>query len=230
MIYVTGDTHGDQSRLDKKRLKGLRAGDTLIVCGDFGFVWDDGKNEQKFLYKLSKRPYNICFVDGTHENFELLNSYPVCERNGGRVHLIAENIFHLMRGEVYDFDGTSVFAMGGGQNPDRDPDEELLDNTAHYEIPNKNEMLSAVENLEKCGYKLDLIVTHEPPAKIRDFLLLSENSVSGPTALRAFFDELSQQAEYKKWFFGSMHTDKYISPSMTAVFKNVINSETGEKI
>lgn len=230
MIYVTGDMHGDRSRLDKKRLKALRAGDTLIVCGDFGFLWDDSRAEQKFLYKLSKRPYNIFFIDGTHENFELLYRCPVEEKFGGKVHAIADNICHLMRGQIYDIEGKTVFAMGGGQNPDRDPDEELEENTPHYEIPNKTEMLTAVENLEKHNYKIDLIITHEPPSKIKDFLLLSENGVSGPTALRAFFDELSAQAEYGKWFFGSMHTDKFISPSITAVFNAVINTETGERV
>ena len=230
MIYVTGDMHGDRTRLDKQSLKKLRQGDTLIVCGDFGFIWNDDKAEQKLLYKLSKRPYNICFVDGTHENFELLYSYPVCERYGGSVHLIADNILHLMRGQVYEIEGKKLFTMGGGQNPDRDPDEELSETTAHYEIPGKAEMLTAVENLEKNNYKVDYIITHEPPAKIKDFLLLSENTVSGTTALRAFFDELSSQADYSKWFFGSMHTDKYISPLMTALFKNVVNAETGEKI
>lgn len=230
MIFVTGDMHGDRARLDKKHLKALDAGDTLIVCGDFGFLWDGSRAESKFLYKLSKRPYNIFFADGTHENFELINSFPVEERFGGKVHVIADNICHLMRGQVYEIEEKTVFVMGGGQNPDSDPDDELEESKPHFEIPSKAEMLTAVENLEKHGYRLDIIITHEPPSKIKDFLLLSENSVSGPTALRAFFDELSVQAEYGKWFFGSMHTDKFISPSMTAVFSAVINAETGEKV
>ncbi len=230
MIYVTGDTHGDRSRLDKKRLKALNDGDTLIVCGDFGFLWDDSRTEQRFLYKLSKRPYNILFVDGTHENFDLLYSCPVGEKFGGKVHIIADNICHLIRGQIYSIENKTVFAMGGGQNPDRDPDDEPEDIAHHCEIPSKSEMLSAVENLEKHDYKVDYIITHEPPSKIKDFLLLSENSVSGPTALRAFFDELATQADYVRWFFGSMHIDKFVSPSVVAVFNSVINADTGEKI
>ena len=45
MIYVTGDTHGIASRFDDPRLKKLGRGDTLIVCGDFGFLWDGSKDE-----------------------------------------------------------------------------------------------------------------------------------------------------------------------------------------
>ena len=55
MIYFTGDTHGDKNRLSKFALKQLKSGDTLIVCGDFGFLWDESKKEKKFLEKLSKR-------------------------------------------------------------------------------------------------------------------------------------------------------------------------------
>ena len=66
------------------------------------------------LKKIGKLKYNVCFIDGTHENFELLRSYEVSEFKGGKVHHITGNLYHLMRGQVYDFDGVSVFAMGGG--------------------------------------------------------------------------------------------------------------------
>ena len=101
MIYVTGDTHGILSRFDDPRLKKLRAGDTLIICGDFGFIWDGGKEEMNALKKLSKKKYNICFVDGTHENFDMLSKLKIKKWNGGKVHHIASNIFHLMRGQIF---------------------------------------------------------------------------------------------------------------------------------
>ena len=43
MILVTGDMHGEWERFGDKALKKLKKGDTLIVCGDFGFVWDNSK-------------------------------------------------------------------------------------------------------------------------------------------------------------------------------------------
>ena len=112
MVFVTGDTHGDPHRLSKNLLKCLNEGDTLIVCGDFGFIWDKSKAEQKILKALSKRKYNICFIDGTHENFDLLNAYPLTIWNGGKVHQISDNIFHLMRGQIFEIDGLKIFTMG----------------------------------------------------------------------------------------------------------------------
>jgi len=35
MVYVTGDLHGDYSRLKSPAIRKLRAGDVLLVCGDF---------------------------------------------------------------------------------------------------------------------------------------------------------------------------------------------------
>ena len=52
MIYVTGDTHGEIERFKDPEFKQLRKGDLLIVCGDFGFIWDGSKREKNNLKKL----------------------------------------------------------------------------------------------------------------------------------------------------------------------------------
>jgi len=46
MICITGDIHGDIDRFEHKAIKKLKKGDTLIVCGDFGFMWD-GEQKRK---------------------------------------------------------------------------------------------------------------------------------------------------------------------------------------
>ena len=47
MVYITGDIHGDFSRFTSPAAKRLKAGDILAVCGDFGFFWDDSKQERR---------------------------------------------------------------------------------------------------------------------------------------------------------------------------------------
>ena len=56
MIYVTADLHGDADRLKEAAVKRLKRQDTLIVLGDFGFLWRGDKEEQKLLKWLGKRP------------------------------------------------------------------------------------------------------------------------------------------------------------------------------
>lgn len=228
MIYITGDMHGDTERLGKTELSMLERNDTLIVCGDFGFVWNGSTKENQFLNRLEKRKYRICFVDGKNENFDELNKYPVVMWNSGRVHKIRDNVFHLMRGQIYTIENKKIFTMGGGEDPESDVSD-FDDFTERKEIPSTQEMLLGVSNLERVGYKVDYIITHEPPAKIRDFLLLSNNKNLRVTALGAYLDELSQQTEYKKWYFGNMHVDKFISEAYTALFKNIVCTEEKPK-
>ena len=82
MIYVTGDTHGDLTRFKDPQLKKLKAGDTLIICGDFGFLWNGSKKEKANLKKLLTAEYTICFIDGCHENFDMLEKFPESTWNG----------------------------------------------------------------------------------------------------------------------------------------------------
>ena len=70
MVYLTGDTHGELDRFKHGRLRWLGKRDIVVVLGDFGFVWDGSKEEQKKLDWLRKRPYTLLFLDGAHENYD----------------------------------------------------------------------------------------------------------------------------------------------------------------
>lgn len=224
MIYVTGDTHGDLSRLDSLKLK---KGDTLIICGDFGFIWDGSGHEEKVLRMLGKKKFNICFIDGTHENFDLLAEYDETLFCGGKAQNISGNLYHLMRGQIYNIEGHSVFCMGGGESPDV---EQLMENGVYSrkEYPHETELREAEENLAKIGNRVDFIITHEPPASVKDFLCLHSEVPPIRSPLNAWLDNLAQNVDYTRWFFGSMHIDKTVSLSRVAVFEKIINAVTGE--
>ena len=114
MIYVTGDLHGELERLKAKSFRKLKKGDTVIVCGDFGFLWEGGKKEERLLKKLGRLKYRLLFLDGCHENYDLLDRYPVSGFSGGQAQVLSGNLIHLLRGQVYTIEGRTVFAMGGG--------------------------------------------------------------------------------------------------------------------
>lgn len=227
MIYVTGDMHGDFKRFSNPQLKKLKKGDTLIVCGDFGFVWDNSKKEQRILKKIGKLKYNVCFIDGTHENFELLEKYEKKLWKGGYVHNISGNLFHLLRGQVYRIEGYGLFTMGGGESPDIDIRFDN-DTWSRREIPSKQELIDGAVNLRDAGNDVDYIITHEPPLKIKHFLRLKENEAVRVTGLNTYFEELSECCTFRRWFFGSMHEDKFVSGTHIAVFQHIVNAETGE--
>ena len=90
--------------------------------------------------------------------------------------------------------------------------------------------MEGVDNLQKYGGKVDLIITHEPPAKIKDFLMLHTGSDASITAINTYLEDVSRICEFRHWYFGSLHLDKFISTSHISVFNNIINAKTGEII
>ena len=104
-IFITGDTHGDFSRLLPAAFheqRDLTKEDYLIICGDFGGVWDGGDAEQQWLDWLETRSFTTLFVSGNHENYDLLRNYPISQWHGGLVQAIRPSVLHLMRGQLYN--------------------------------------------------------------------------------------------------------------------------------
>ena len=82
-IYITGDIHGYPIRLTDENLNdrgvALIKDDKLIICGDFGLPWYNDEEDLQCLEWLSQKSFEILFVDGNHENFDLLNAFPMEE-------------------------------------------------------------------------------------------------------------------------------------------------------
>ena len=124
MIYVTGDTHGsyDMHKLNAKNFPEQRAltkPDYVIVLGDFGLVWNNSDEEMYWRKWLDEKPFTTLFLDGNHDNHDLISSYPETEMFGSSVHQISDSIFHLKRGEVYTIEGLRLLTIGGADSIDK---------------------------------------------------------------------------------------------------------------
>ncbi len=227
MVYITGDIHGDLARFQAKEYRALGKDDTLIICGDFGFLWNNSRHEQRALRKLAAKKYTICFVDGTHENFDLLNAYQITQWNGGKVHQIRPNIYHLMRGQIFTIEDMKFFTFGGGESFDR-PARKEHQTWWKEEMPSPEQLYEGAKNIDRAGCKVDVIVTHEPPARIKGMLRLEETDTVKICGLNRYFEELSQICKFHRWYFGAMHCDHTIPPNHTAVFKNLIRLDEKE--
>ena len=218
MVYVTSDLHGEWERFKSKEMKKLRPGDTLLVCGDFGFIWDGRRQERAKLKKLGTLPYTIAFVDGCHENFDLLAKYPTIDWNGAPVHKIAHNIMHLKRGQIYTIEEHTYFAFGGGHSQDQEYRTEK-ETWWREERPTQQEIASAIHRLSSIGNKVDYVITHEPPASLKDCLGVD---IGQRLEVHAFFEDMIRACIYRKWFFGKCHINKYIPVKFYAVFDKVL--------
>ena len=111
MIFITADTHGELERLTDKKLKFIKKFDTLIVLGDFGFVWSGDKQQEKNLKKISRLPFKVLFIDGYNENFKALEQYPDTVYRGAQAKEICPGqVYYIKRGEILEI--RSIFAGG----------------------------------------------------------------------------------------------------------------------
>ena len=228
-IYLTGDIHGGQDMggipaFAEGEGAGLSRDDFLIILGDFGLVWRDppSSREVQLLDWFEEQPWTTLFIDGNHENFDLLDAMPVEERYGGRVHLVRPHVIHLMRGEVYEIGGSTFFCIGGGRSIDekwRTPHVSWW----QQEVPGEEERAyfsSRVEGLERVDY----ILTHVPPTGQYDRYRARWSGFWGPSD--EWTDWLEEHVEdafaYKRWYFGHLPIDSVVDDPHICVFNEVI--------
>lgn len=225
MIYVTGDTHGDFARFDSVRFpqqNEMSRADYVIVCGDFGGLFYGGKTDERKLDALSQKNFTLLFLDGNHENFPILNSFPVSDWMGGRVHRIRENVIHLMRGEVFSIDGQSFFVMGGGHSFDKMLRVKDLD-WWEEEMPSDAEYKNAVSNLTAVDFKTDYILTHTAPLDTLHFLATPFGHGHNPElTLNSFLEWVRENVSYKHWYFGHFHVEKTLWRNQMALYDGIV--------
>jgi len=254
MIYVTGDTHGSFSRFTKKSRWRVQAEsdeeDFVIVCGDFGLLWAKDKELEYNLDWMSRLPFTILWVQGNHENYDLIAEYPVEEWNGGKVRKILPNIILLERGQVFLIDGKTFFTFGGAKSGDvqggifdrNDPNytdlvkkanrKRLPYRVKHFswweeELPTEEEMQEGRKNLEKVSYCVDYVITHCASSEMQDLItgmLHSRGSISYHSAsdrLTAYFSELEQKLQYHHWYFGHYHFNENLDSKHTVLYETV---------
>ena len=172
---------------------------------------------------LSQKTYTILFIDGNHENFPAIYDYPCEKWNGGKIHKIRKNIFHLMRGQLYEINGITFFTMGGAYSMDR---YRRLEGTSWWqeELPSNQEYAEAIQNLKESQMRVDYILTHTAPREI--IRRMGEKPDVHDIELTGFLEWVMYEVEFKKWFFGHWHVDRDIDDKFSALWYNVKKIDT----
>ena len=89
-------------------------------------------------------------------------------------------------------------------------------------MPTLEEMQHGVDRLDEVDRRVDYIVTHEPPTRVRTII---DNTLRNFNMMDAYLDELSTKVAYEKWFFGSLHLDRKITAKSYAVFNDLVPAE-----
>ena len=171
MIYITGDVHiptEDIQKLSSKRFpeqKNMGAEDYVIICGDFGGIWNGSPEEKYWIKWLDNKNFTTLFIDGNHENFDMLSQYEETPFHGGRAQRISEKVYHLMRGEMFELDGKHIYALGGAASHDKEYRKEG-ESWWSNELPSVSELEEIRNKWALYGRAADIIITHCAPTSI----------------------------------------------------------------
>lgn len=224
-FIISGDTHGtiDLGKVlyfFNQHQGEFTKDDYLIICGDVGVCGFSQKDETDTRALLKTLPVTILFIDGNHEHFKKLNSYPVEIWNGGKVHFIENDIIHLMRGQVFDIDGKKFFTFGGAYSIDK---MYRTENISWFpeELPEKEEYEEGWENLKKSDFKVDYILTHTAPSEI-----VAQMGYGGEfyddEHLKNFLQKVADNTDFKAWYFGHFHRDENIEDIFFCLYDDLI--------
>ncbi len=249
MIYITGDTHSDFRKFNTENFPEqmeLDKEDYVIICGDFGGIWDpdgESKQEKYWLDWLENKNYTTLFVDGNHENFKRLYGYPIRKWHGGLVHEIRPSVLHLARGQVYELAGNRIFTMGGASSHDilggildkeapdftqkkKELDREYITyrikNVSWWEEeqPSKKEYDEALRNLEKTDFKVDYIISHCCSTDCQS--MITPNNDFKADELTDFFNQIREKCSFQRWYFGHYHMDLTVTKKETVLYKQIL--------
>lgn len=159
-VVYAGDWH-DNIRWALSAIKAAHdyGADTIVHVGDFGFNFPDDHLDRMQL-ALAEYDIFLYFVDGNHENFERLYSFPIDENHGTRP--LRAHIHHLPRGFRWTWNDTTYLALGGAYSVDYGAPHRILgfgwwpDERITY-----NEALQA-----GYGGEADVMITHDCPTGV----------------------------------------------------------------
>ena len=218
MIYIIGDTHGENSYwkmsnnyFAKQGLPKPTADDTLIHVGDLGFIWDLPNNITKTELYLkdwaSQKPWTLLTAGGNHENWDRVLKLPLVPWPGGELaYKYTDNVFYAIRGGTYEIEGKTFFFIGGASSHDK---QFRVENVSWWEdeIPSMKEMDQGVAALDEVNMEVDYVVTHTFPWEVIN--VLHHSTSTCPVA--SYLNQLLRFGlKFKDWYGGHFHRDQTI--------------------
>ena len=217
--FLKGDIHGNLFEIiDFINRFNLGKNDNIIILGDCGIAWRKDKKDLAQNIKLWNECGNgvkLYFIDGNHENFNILNSLPI-ENNMGK---IADNIYHLRRGQVYEFENKKILVCGGADSIDK---YRRIENFTWW----KEETISqeTIDDIPAGHY--DYVLTHCCPRSIfeknRIYLstlqFLDENKINHSS--EDMLEQLKNKIIFDHWFFAHYHINRNLDEKFTCLFED----------
>ena len=210
MIYITGDTHRDFTRLHN--LKGTEE-DMLIVLGDAGINYYLNEEDTKYKEYLNSFKIKLFCIRGNHEERpENINTYKEINMFGGKVFIEDDypNLIFSKDGEVYNINGMSVLVIGGAYSVDKDYRLMYGHKLFRDEQLSQEEMDNIYDKVK--GKHFDIVLSHTCPHKYepREVFMSGIDQSKVDKSMEYFLDKIEDSIDYDKWYCGHYHTEKIV--------------------
>lgn len=231
-VFITGDKHGDLYKLTSFIDRfGLTNDDAIIVLGDMGLFWRKDKKETKqFLDYYAQNDYmtNIYFIDGNHDNFDLINKLEY-EANSRFKNCGNPYIHYIPRGTTFSMmiNGISrrFLACGGADSIDKFLRYPHLSWWEDEKITQADidKTLAVAANRH-----IDYVLSHCCPISIFKkyapwLITLTGIDQSGVDhTSEEMLEQIMDNIDFDKWYFGHYHIDKKLDNKFTCVFNDFI--------
>jgi hypothetical protein len=227
MYWITGDTHGDFTRIinsDK-----IKAGDTVIILGDAGINYYGGERDTKLKEQLSKLPFTICCVHGNHENRpENIITYRLDLWEGNFVCTEPEypNLVFFNDGDIYNINNNLILIIGGAYSIDKYYRLRRGWKWWKDEQPNDTIKEFAEGNLSAVDWKVDYVLTHTCPLDYEPVEAFLQGDIEGgrdkiDKSTEQWLQEIEDKLDYKGWYCGHYHINKD-KDKIHFLFNNII--------
>ena len=227
MIYITGDIHGEVSRVREMVAKHtITPEDTIVLLGDVGMnYYGNKRGDRHRKKKLNCLGIKILCIHGNHEmRPESLITYREVQWHDGTVYVEEEfpNLLFAKDGEVYDLNGCKAIAIGGAYSVDK---WYRLQCDLHWfpdEQPSDIIKAKVERKLEELGWQIDAVLTHTCPYRYipREAFLGSIDQSTVDNSTELWLDTIAERLDYQAWYCGHWHIEKRID-QMHFLFESV---------
>ena len=226
MFYITGDTHGEFSRIERFcNAMNPTPDDTLIILGDAGINFHGGLRDVIKKEQLVQLPITVFSIHGNHEMRPgTIASYHTTEWCGGQVYVEDDfpNLLFAVDGEVYDLDGIQTMAIGGAYSIDK-----------YYRLshgwgwwPDEQPSPAIKEKVERVlaarDWEIDVVLSHTTPLRyepVECFIPdIDQSKVDKST--EEWLGTIEAKLKYRHWYCGHYHIEKDID-RLSILFESI---------
>lgn len=212
-IYVTGDKHGDFSRIMRFcNQQDTTRNDLMIILGDAGINYYLDSRDADFKQQAIELPITLLCIHGNHEERpENISTYQQIDFCGDIAYCEPEypNIIFAKDGSIYELNGAKTLVLGGAYSVDKY--YRLMRGWNWFESEQITDKRKAeIEQiLDRAKWNVDYVLSHTCPYDTRPthlFLRGIDQSLVD-SSMEVWLQKIADKLDFKRWYFGHYHGD-----------------------